>query len=166
MKKHSHSTLLVICKASKQLIYMLRDSFHIPESVLHYAVLARPPTGTCMVALKYKWRLLTTELGEKAAALHMTHGKIQVLYNVDSTEIFHICRYLSILPCRTSSAGWAVHTCRDWTNSLPYKYSTITHGRREREKWKKNKRAQIKHWSLHAPSFPLECLMRWLLTDL
>lgn len=32
------------------------------------------------------------------------------------------------LPCRTSSAGWAVHTCRYLSSSLPYKHSTVGRG--------------------------------------
>lgn len=44
--------------------------FEIPESILHYAVLAGPPTGAGVVTLEDERRLLTAEFREKAAALN------------------------------------------------------------------------------------------------
>lgn len=44
------------------LVCIHTDQVWVPDSVLHHAVLAGPPTGACMVALKDERRLLPAEL--------------------------------------------------------------------------------------------------------
>lgn len=45
----------------KQIFNFTQVNFWIPDSILHYAVLAGPPTGARMVTLKDERRLLTAE---------------------------------------------------------------------------------------------------------
>ena len=48
---------------------------YIPQAVLYHAVLAGPPTGTCMVALKDQGRLLPAELRQQTASLQGQKGE-------------------------------------------------------------------------------------------
>lgn len=53
--------------------------FFLPESVLHHPVLAGPPTGTGVVALKDKRGLLAAEFGEKTTALKVDENENEKL---------------------------------------------------------------------------------------
>lgn len=57
-----------------------------PESVLDDTVLARPPAGTRMVALEDERGLLTTEFGQKAAALVVPAAQTELSTHADTSR--------------------------------------------------------------------------------